>query len=199
MMDERLQNLSNIETRLQEQRLTPRAGISAAPQVVSQVALAAPATPDKLPATTSAAMAQARSPEENSKSEQTTMVASAQLDATHPGRNYVDLTPAELMAQIAAVNGTSAQKAAVARLYVGKWMRVEGVTRDVMVPADRRWAIVYFQGYERLTGGALVLGFDATWVDRVEHQPLEGRLIVHGQIGSAEDREVRLERCELGD
>jgi hypothetical protein len=94
-------------------------------------------------------------------------------------------------------NRPSIQGDALSEAYIGKWVRVSGIIREIATFAPTKQISVHLQMQGSIHLDALF--FNESWRERISVGPLGGTIRAIGRIAAVSSSSVRLEDCELVD
>jgi hypothetical protein len=114
--------------------------------------------------------------------------------ASDERRIFVDLTPDQLTAM--CEGHTSAVATTLTQPFIGKWLKITGTIKDVVVHYSIVRVLLQLITQEN-TRSSIDLNFDREWEDQLTVLIFGSRINVIGKIQSISKNGLYLEKCEL--
>ena len=115
--------------------------------------------------------------------------------AAHPERNYVTVSPMYLTALFQQY--TTFQANRLVEIYIGKWMKVSGVVRNVKAYEDDTITVMIADQARQPVPVILGMSFEKEWTDRVAILGLGDFIVATGKIFSVDSNSIIMKESEL--
>jgi hypothetical protein len=109
-------------------------------------------------------------------------------------RTYVDVAPSYLTKFFD--NHTAIQARKLLEVYIGNWMCVSGILKDIDGRVGRDWVTVSLE--KTLADPLILFYFDKKkWADQITMLPRGTKITIAGQIDQIDSMSIRFEHCEV--